>query len=214
MTKEENPVYKFPAPGYYSVGLNTFNSINGCMDYHEKIILIGSQGQDCKADFIYKTDMTTKEVKFTSKSLGDIVEYIWNFGDENTSAERNPTHNYTKTGNIWVCLTVINSAGYSDISCKQIQVAPTAAENCLANFMFTVDSVNSKVTFKDKSFGEPDSWELDYDDGSGSDIKHPVHTYADAGFYTVVLEISNSTTGCSHKAVKLINVSQGNQGLR
>ncbi|MFC2113380.1 PKD domain-containing protein [Bacteroidota bacterium] len=214
MTKEENPVYKFPAPGYYSVGLNTFDSINGCMDYNEKIILIGSQGQDCKSDFIYQTDLTSKEVKFTSKSLGEIVEYIWNFGDENTSSEKNPTHVYTETGNIWVCLTVINSAGYSDISCKQIQVAPTAAENCLASFIYTVDSVNSKVTFRDKSFGEPDSWAWDFDDESGSDLEDPVHTYTEAGFYTVILEISNSTTGCSHKAVKLINVSQGNQGLR
>ncbi len=214
MTEAENPVHKFPAPGYYSVGLNTFDSLNGCMDYYEDVVLIGSQGMDCMADFIYRADLETREVKFTSKAQGDISSHLWDFGDGNTSPETNPVHLYDQSKNYWVCLTVVNSAGYSDTWCKQIQVASTEAESCMAGFMFSVDSVSRTATFKDKSFGTPDSWNWDFEDGSTSSQQNPVHTFSEPGYYTVRLDIRNSATGCAHSAIKLVNVSQGNQGIR
>ena len=116
--------------------------------------------------------------------------------------------------NYWICLTVINAAGFSDTYCKQIQVAPTAGENCLADFIYSIDSVSRKVIFMDKSFGEPDSWTWDFEDGTSSNEENPEHVYAEPGYYTVSLDIRNSSTGCTHSALQLINVSEGNQGLR
>lgn len=74
-------------------------------------------------------------MNFTSNSLGDIVSYIWDFGDGEISVVQDPLHVYTASGNYWICLTVLNAAGFSDTYCKQIQVAPIAGENCLADFI-------------------------------------------------------------------------------
>ena len=60
------------------------------------------------------------EVQFTDTSSGaDSV--LWNFGDGNTSTERNPKHKFYDNGNYNVTLTVINSAGEA-VSQESVQV--------------------------------------------------------------------------------------------
>ena len=60
------------------------------------------------------------EVQFTDTSSGaDSV--LWNFGDGNTSTERNPKHKFYDNGNYNVTLTVTNSAGEA-ISQESVQV--------------------------------------------------------------------------------------------
>ncbi|MFO8145372.1 MAG: SBBP repeat-containing protein [Candidatus Syntrophosphaera sp.] len=48
-------------------------------------------------------------VNFTDNSLpgnGDIIDWMWSFGDGNSSTEQNPTHTYTEAGVYTVSLTV------------------------------------------------------------------------------------------------------------
>jgi len=60
------------------------------------------------------------EVQFTDTSSGaDSV--LWNFGDGNTSTERNPKHKFYDNGNYNVTLTVINSAGEA-VSQESVQI--------------------------------------------------------------------------------------------
>jgi hypothetical protein len=50
----------------------------------------------------------TQGFTFTDESGGNPTEWLWDFGDGETSTEQNPTHNYTSSGNFTVCLTVWN----------------------------------------------------------------------------------------------------------
>lgn len=216
---DPDPVHVFTQPGYFTVGLNTFDAATGCMDYYEEIILIGREGIDCRADFMYMTDPSSLEVSFTNSSKGNIVDYVWNFGERqilpenNISIEENPKHTYANGGYYYVCLTVMNAFGISNTVCDMIQVAPNQDKDCLAKFIYTVDSATMSVRFIDKSFGKPDGWFWNFDDG-GSDItQNPVHTYSQPGFYMVKLSTANSTTNCSSRSFKLINVGMENQGL-
>jgi|5B_taG_2_1085324.scaffolds.fasta_scaffold02148_4 PKD repeat protein len=60
------------------------------------------------------------EVQFTDTSSGaDSV--LWNFGDGNTSTERNPKHKFYENGNYNVTLTVTNSAGEA-LSQESVQI--------------------------------------------------------------------------------------------
>jgi len=44
---------------------------------------------------------------------GDALTYLWDFGDESTSVEENPTHTYTSPNNYTVTLTVTDTYGKS-----------------------------------------------------------------------------------------------------
>lgn len=50
-------------------------------------------------------------VQFTDTSLGIVTEWFWDFGDEQTSTQQYPLHEYTSPGVYTVSLTVTNSSG-------------------------------------------------------------------------------------------------------
>ena len=211
---ETNPIHVFEYPGYYSVGLNVFNSANGCMDYYEEIILIGSRGIDVMADFIYTANGTTREVQFMDRSKGDIAGYIWNFGDgSDVSIQQDPVYTYQEGGFYYVCLTAISSGLISATNCKFIQVAADQQNSCLAEFYYSTDSIAVSASFVDVSFGNPDGWFWDFGDGESSTDQHPVHDYDVPGIYLVSLSIANTTSGCTSIYYDLVPVSQGNTGL-
>ncbi len=209
------PKHKFPHPGFYNVGLNTFDLDNDCMDFHEEVILIGSKSITCQADFIYSGSTGSNEVKFTDRSIGGIIEYLWDFGDgSNINTSRNPTHIYPRPGYYNVCLTVVNNQDIPDTYCKWVRASEQAGTECLAGFMFSVDSVNQSVTFRDNSRGKPDQWYWDFGDGSSSTVQNPKHGYSSPGFYDVLLSITNSNTNCTSKSFRLVNVSEASGNLK
>lgn len=57
--------------------------------------------------------------KFTNKSL-NATRYAWDFGDNTSSQEENPTHQYNKTGNYKVCLTAYNASNCPSVACKDV----------------------------------------------------------------------------------------------
>ncbi|RLF63637.1 MAG: hypothetical protein DRN33_03730 [Thermoplasmata archaeon] len=59
---------------------------------------------------------------FTDSSTGEIVQWLWDFGDGNTSNERNATHTYKKAGCYDVNLTVKDRYGNSMYIVKEIEV--------------------------------------------------------------------------------------------
>jgi len=66
------------------------------------------------------------------------------------------------------------------------QSAPTAS------FTWLQSNQAQDVSFTDTSTGQPTSWSWDFGDGVHASTQNPVHSYAAAGDYTVVLNASNS----------------------
>jgi len=209
---EENPVHEFPGSGIYSAGLNTYDMNNGCMDFYQEKLLIGEIGIDCQADFVYRVDPANSDVTFSNKSTGDIVESLWNFGDETeNSIEAEPVHHFAKPGYYNVCLNVINSEGIKNIGCKWVMVQANASNDCKADFMFSIDATTKKVNFVDNSYGNIDKYTWDFGDSRNDSIsylKNPSHTYNQKGYYTAKLRVENTSTGCVSKEFKLLNVGE------
>jgi len=207
MSTKKNPVHQFPYPGYQKVSLNTFNVLSGCMDYKEQVILIGSQGIDCEADFIYRADEVTNTVSFADRSLGEGLTHFWNFGDGDTSLVSNPLHQYSRGGIYNVCLTVYSTSGVQNTSCKKVFAGSREAGNCMAQFIFTVNDDALLVNYSDKSVGKPDHWYWEFGDSRISKLQNPINVYAKPGYYTVRQQITKQSTGCISDAFALVNVN-------
>jgi PKD repeat protein len=177
------------------------------MDFNPQVILIGRQGIDCEAGFIYQADESAHTVTFADRSLGSGLSWHWNFGDEGSSADQNPVHDYAEGGYYNVCLTVYSGTGIQNTTCRQVYAGPLPKENCLARFIYTVDDAGMQVNYTDKSFGAPDNWEWEFGDQQTEVIQHPSHTFAEAGYYTTHMRIENQSTGCVADAFALVSVN-------
>jgi len=61
------------------------------------------------------TTSCTGNIKFTDNSTNQPDEWLWEFGDEYTSVEQHPEHQYVQTGTYTVTLTVTNEFGSNTI---------------------------------------------------------------------------------------------------
>jgi PKD repeat protein len=62
------------------------------------------------------TDMARRIVVFKDESEGKITNWLWDFGDGNTSSEQNPIHQYKEAGKYIVILNIDGPAGKSRMS--------------------------------------------------------------------------------------------------
>jgi C1A family cysteine protease len=71
-----------------------------------------------------------------------------------------------------------------------------------------------RVAFKDRSLRRPISWLWDFGDGQTSTDRNPVHSYANAGTYTVTLTVKNTGGEDSMVKEQLITVTDDTRKVR
>ncbi|MCK4270825.1 MAG: PKD domain-containing protein [Methanogenium sp.] len=148
-------------------------------------------------------------VVFSDSSTGGNLTYSWDFGgSEGTSGSQSPAHTYETAGTYTVTLEVSNAEG-ADTASAIIEVSESVASPT-ADFTANVTSGTAPLTvsFTDLSSGDPTGWSWDFGVGEGTSTdQNPLHTYSDAGTYTVTLTASNE--GGSTTATETITVSSG-----
>ncbi|MCD6171135.1 MAG: PKD domain-containing protein, partial [Thermoplasmata archaeon] len=137
------------------------------------------------------------EIQFFDKSIGNIVNWTWQFGDGNLSYEKNPKHGYSMAGNYTVILQIFDGREHK-IEKKNLYVAPEASLNF--SFYPGCPAPGMNVSF----FGFADffvsSWTWNFGDGSVGYGSNVSHAYNSAGEYNVTLVAG------SRKIVKEIHV--------
>lgn len=203
-SNEVSPIHTYPAPGNYNVRLTI--SGNGCSDSYTKRILVGDEGFDYEADFNFVVDGGT--VSFFNQSTGsNITDFAWTFGDNKTSIEENPVHEYETSGYKEVCLTIFFSDGettYSNTTCKYVLVDFGKSEYVLADFSYIVDG--NTVELFDESLGKVDSWTWEFPDGSTVSAESATNTFDEAGYYPINLHVMNTGGGTQDTRTKLVKV--------
>jgi len=109
-------------------------------------------------------------IDFTDLSTNTPTSWFWEFGDDFTSTEQNPTHRYSTLGSYTVSLTASNGYGsdveikYDYIEVMAVQYKPTADFTAAP----TIISAGENVQFTDLSLYTPTAWYWDFGDGGSS----------------------------------------------
>ncbi len=157
------------------------------------------QPEDCQAFFTYiyakcQFEKCINTVSFLDSSKGDVVSWLWEFGDGESSEEQNPVHTYDNAGVYEVCLTINTSGGCISTYCEKVPVGIT--EKCKADFRWEPLRCTDNVSrcygfyqFIDMSYGDVIRWYWNFGDGQTSAEQNPVHAYKNDGIYQVSLTI-------------------------
>ena len=186
---EQSPLHVYTTAGTYSVtltvegpgGSDTLTCVD-CVTVLHPAPSAGFTPSATSGDY----DLT---VSFTNNSQGPITEYLWDFGDGQTSTEANPVHLYTAAGTYTVTLLATGPGGADQAECTDcITVThPVPAP------AFTIDTLQGDypltVTFEDQSTGPISLWAWDFGDGESSNEQNPSHTYTEAGTYSITLTV-------------------------
>jgi PKD repeat protein len=149
------------------------------------------------------------EAEFFDFSTGNITSYEWHFGDGNTSTEENPVHVYADSGSFTVTLIVSGTAG-SDTVTKENFVSVLAPLPPVAAFDAVPKSGDAplEVTFINQSLGYYTACLWDFGDGETDTANAPVHTYTEAGTYSVTLTVTGPGGQSMDYQAALITVNE------
>lgn len=88
-------------------------------------------------------------VSFTDLSTGTIGLWNWDFGDDNTSTEQNPSHEYLTPGNFTVSLEVIGPGGSStEVKTDYILIPVGIEDNTNQTIIVYPNPVKDVLTIK------------------------------------------------------------------
>ncbi|ETR73626.1 MAG: hypothetical protein OMM_00803 [Candidatus Magnetoglobus multicellularis str. Araruama] len=115
-SEKENPVHTYSVEGTYHVVLQIEESDHDTDTYSKEFVVYDAQPT---ASFTVdkRSGAEPLLVQFTdiSTSYESIHKYLWDFGDNHTSTEKNPSHIFEQPGKYAIQLTVTDSDGSQSI---------------------------------------------------------------------------------------------------
>lgn len=129
-------------------------------------------------------------INFNNQSTGNPTSYAWNFGDNGSSNQTNPSHSFSAMGNYKVCLTAINDCG-TDSACKIITVTNLNENNDWAYAISLMPNPAADFTIVESGInnGSPVYWNLT--DLTGRVVK-PLHVTQEKRF---TIDLAGLSTG-------------------
>ena len=120
---EQNPSHEYQVGGLYTVSLTVTDS-NGLTNTRNKIDYIDAIYNNPEADFSADTTygnapLTVNFTDLSQSGSTNIIGWQWDFGDNTSSEEQNPTHIYEDTGIYTVSLTVTDECDSTDTMINQ-----------------------------------------------------------------------------------------------
>lgn len=199
----ENPSHTYSLAGAYSVSL-IVGSPRGCYDTVIKVITVNPQPQ---SNFSFNNGCQNSSIQFTDQTniaQGNINQWLWNFGNGQTSNVQNPSTVYMNAGLYNVSLQAISNQGCIAISSQTILISPKP----VAGFTFVQSgSCDTSIQFNNTSTISDNStlnYVWNFGNTSSSSVNSS-HVFSGAGTYTISL-ISNSQYGCSDTAIQVLTI--------
>ena len=117
-----NTSHLYTADGTYTVCLTVYETGGGTDSCHYCSEVTIASIPDCHAHFVIvqdSVDLYHYDIYNTSTVFSG-ASYLWDFGDGTTSTLEYPTHTYTDTNSVMICLTVSSGAICTNTFCDSI----------------------------------------------------------------------------------------------
>lgn len=197
-SRDSMPSHSYAIPGTYNIWL--YNYYGNCVDsVSRQVSVIAPPVADFNAT---GTGTCQQSLTTTFQDLSSgAVSWLWDFGDNSTSAVQNPAHTYNGHGDYTVTLIVTNSSGCRDTLTRpafvrlqrpQITVPQLPARGCIPYTFSPIPVINAIDAIV--------SYNWDFGDGNTSTLQQPTNIYTAQGTYTVKLYFTTST-GCNDSAI-------------
>ncbi|MGC9444151.1 MAG: PKD domain-containing protein [Candidatus Methanospirareceae archaeon] len=124
---------------------------------------------------------------------GELIAFFWDFGDGSNATGLNVTHRYTENGIFVVNLTVTDNDGATGSDTCTITVNTPPVADAGPDHVCLVDDV---VQFNGSGSYDPDgtvkTYQWNFGDGVNATGSAVMHSYTDAGTYTVTLTVTDN----------------------
>lgn len=202
-----NPSKTYTANGTYTVKLT--NTYSGCTSSATKTIQVANPAAP-----VFTADKTAScnapfAVQFTDQSPAGPTQWLWDFGDGQTSTQQSPQHTYTTPGRFTVKLTTTTAAG-----CSSTQTTDNYINIVAPSVTLNSNSIRGCVNESIKPIVQPStvdgvstySWTINGATPATSTASNPSFTFPATGTYTGTVTIT-TTGGCT--ASNTFNIQVG-----
>jgi len=210
-SQEQNAIHQYMTTGDFPVSLTVTNA-RGCPHTFVDTVTINVPPA---LDFTYSAVCFDTPIQFTVDTaftdIASITDWMWDFGDNNTSTEQDPDHTYAVSGTYTVSLTVLDVNSCSTTVSYTIDVLDLP----VANFHFDNPTCeDNMVQFTDYSYTPEtttiEEWMWIFGDGdttiiTPTDTPNVQHLYDTSGVFTVNLLITNSN-GCTSSLSRVVTI--------
>lgn len=128
-------------------------------------------------------------VKFKSLFNQTADSYLWNFGDDKTSKEANPTHTYSTTGNYSVSLKINSTNNCQQYISNIEKIRYPSTNNSISSVYTAANDLSFTATTQNSS---SNTYKWTFGDGEVSNDENPSHSYKIPGTYPVLLRTISS----------------------
>lgn len=136
------------------------------------------------------TSCIKMNVLFENNSLNS-YDYVWDFGDGDTSHAKNPVHQYSMSGTYTVKLKA-----YNYYSCKTIDQAYATIFIDSIKVESVIAATDTACLYEEIPFvsnsKNANSHYWDFGDGTTTITKNPKHAFATAGYHNIMLVTANA----------------------
>jgi gliding motility-associated-like protein len=200
-----HPSHTYTGTGNYTVTLKVTSSTGCTKSFSKSQYIQIASGVIADFDFTPAVNSCNAplDIIFNNKSVeSGTVNYVWNFGDGQTSTDRDPHHTYTANGSYTVTLSAVNTSGCRDTVRKKNLIV---LGNTQTQFTLPASVCAGQPFFPiNTSTPVPVGVQWDFGDGNTSTEASPQKSYATGGTYTI--KMVNRFATCADSINKLITV--------
>jgi len=207
-------IYVPPAQGWVFVALPPLGHVVpyyfGCINQSENdpdcpAVCVPIYGDTVNVDYTAtpRCGVSPMTVGFSdlTATTAALTEWLWDFGDGETSNEQNPVHEYSQEGSFNVILTVSDGIHSTSLTKEDFVVVSSGATFADFNAWPTSGNFSDFPSGKMTSMFEPleegpvTEYFWDFDNGETSDERNPIMQFA-LGEYDITLRTTIDLGGC------------------